>query len=412
MIQHQMGRYFIHGHSLCAISWKQQAVQEVADLPGVERVSCDQCLLGAQIERVGAIRKPIGFMSNSQFISRRCEGRRGWCSRRLGGQHANCTAKELRRVAVYLFKLCHANLEGIRGQMRNYCHLHGDSHGLHCIEEENLVEYFAALLTMGSGGVDGEVFLDDITKQPLKAEMVHAAREKELEHFESKQGWVPRKICEAVSRTGRPLVTVRWVDVSKGDDASPNYRSRFVARQIRGPHEQSVFAPTRPLEALRTVKSLACCALPGDSVKSRDLLSEEKKQISLIDISRSYFNAKAGDANPAYVHFPREHRFGGDELFGLLRRHMYGTQRAAEGWQQEYSATLRRLGFQQRGGVAMFLFVHAENVSFAASMAAISHPQAPNHPSIGSRLSSNSRTSFQRAEGWDQDQRMARMLPC
>ena len=32
---------------------------------------------------------------------------------------------------------------------------------------------------------------------------------------------------------------------------------------------------------------------------------------------------------------------------GLLLKHMYGTQAAADGWQQEYSQTMRDLGFQQ-----------------------------------------------------------------
>ena len=36
---------------------------------------------------------------------------------------------------------------------------------------------------------------------------------------------------EARARTGKPPITVKWVDVNKGDDASPDYRSRLVARE-------------------------------------------------------------------------------------------------------------------------------------------------------------------------------------
>lgn len=36
----------------------------------------------------------------------------------------------------------------------------------------------------------------------------------------------------ARQQTGRPPVTVRWVDVNKGDGQNPNYRSRLAARQL------------------------------------------------------------------------------------------------------------------------------------------------------------------------------------
>ena len=31
---------------------------------------------------------------------------------------------------------------------------------------------------------------------------------------------------------GKPPISVKWVDVNKGDDLNPNYRSRLVAREI------------------------------------------------------------------------------------------------------------------------------------------------------------------------------------
>ena len=46
-------------------------------------------------------------------------------------------------------------------------------------------------------------------------------------------------------------------------------------------------------------------------------------------------------------------------MCGKLLRHMYGTQHAAEGWQQEYSNTLVELGFVQ-GTASPCLFWHRE----------------------------------------------------
>ena len=44
---------------------------------------------------------------------------------------------------------------------------------------------------------------------------------------------------------------------------------------------------------------------------------------------------------------------------GLLKRHMYGTRQTAEGWQDEYSSYLRKLGFVQ-GEASACVFRHPE----------------------------------------------------
>ena len=148
--------------------------------------------------------------------------------------------------------------------------------------------------------------------------------------------------------------------MNKGDDQAPNIRSRLVARQIRCPGTDAIFAPTPPLEALRTALSLAATDLPGRKPRCRDPLSEDRVQVSLVDISRAYFNASTDPENPTYVQLPAEDPDAGRDLCGLLMKHMYGTQRAAEGWQSEYSNTLvEKLGFQQ-GIACPCMFVHAE----------------------------------------------------
>ena len=76
--------------------------------------------------------------------------------------------------------------------------------------------------------VDSEVFKDDLTGQLLPPDLVRAARKKELDYFDGKLVWEKRPIGEARRVTGKPPITVRWVDVNKGDDQNPNYRSRWV----------------------------------------------------------------------------------------------------------------------------------------------------------------------------------------
>ena len=84
-----------------------------------------------------------------------------------------------------------------------------------------------ALLRGPDQGYSGR-FRDDLTGQVLKDELVREARAKELEFFHSKRVWQKRPKAFAKLRTGRPPISVRWVDVNKGDDMSPNYRSRLV----------------------------------------------------------------------------------------------------------------------------------------------------------------------------------------
>ena len=77
-------------------------------------------------------------------------------------------------------------------------------------------------------------------------------------------------------------------------------------------------------------------------------------QLLLNYISRAYFNAKTDDVHPIYSELPPE----AGALPGccaLLRRHMYGTQRAAEGWQDEYSSALIIMGCIQ-GSASACLF--------------------------------------------------------
>ena len=90
-----------------------------------------------------------------------------------------------------------------------------------------------------------EKFIDDITGQPLNPELCRIARKKELDYYHSKGVWSRRSVQEAWKLTGRPPISVRWVEVNTGDDDNPSYRNRLVAREIRMAGEDSIFAPRR-----------------------------------------------------------------------------------------------------------------------------------------------------------------------
>ena len=157
--------------------------------------------------------------------------------------------------------------------------------------------------------IDGNsIYKDDLTGQVLDPAVVGAARQKQLDFFEAKEVWTKRPMNEVRRKTGKPPITVRWVDVNKGDDFNPNIRSRLVARQIRQPGEEAIIAPTTPPESLRTIVSRAATNVEGRPPHVRNPKSERRTQISAIDISIPYFNASVEDgAEPTYVMLPPEH---------------------------------------------------------------------------------------------------------
>ena len=67
-----------------------------------------------------------------------------------------------------------------------------------------------------------------------------------------------RQVCK--------LTGTRWVDIDKGDEKTPDYRSRLVATEFNNGQEEGLYASTPPLEALRFRPVLMGCPLNGMSV--------------------------------------------------------------------------------------------------------------------------------------------------
>ena len=65
-------------------------------------------------------------------------------------------------------------------------------------------------------------YWEDISGKELKPDLVRAAREEELKVVDEMGVWELRPIAELLEVTGKKPVKVRWVDVNKGDDESPN----------------------------------------------------------------------------------------------------------------------------------------------------------------------------------------------
>ena len=123
---------------------------------------------------------------------------------------------------------------------------------------------------------------------------------------------------ECIKRTGRQPISVRWIDINKGDEDHPNYRSRLVAREINTHKREDLFAATPPLEALKTILSMCATSNKGEVVMVND-------------ISRAFFHART--KRDVYVQLADEDKLPHEQgMCGKFQFSMYGTRDAAQNW--------------------------------------------------------------------------------
>ena len=130
------------------------------------------------------------------------------------------------------------------------------------------------------------------------------------------------------------VITTKWIDHNKGDEAVPNYRARFVGREVAYDKRDDLYAATPPLESLKAVLSLCASRQSG----------RNPSRIMALDVVRAYFYAPATRA--VYIQIPAEDRLTGDEgHVAQLNLSFYGTRDAAKNWTQTYTAFLEQIGF-------------------------------------------------------------------
>ena len=150
-------------------------------------------------------------------------------------------------------------------------------------------------------------------------------------------------MSECLSKTGKKPIALRWIDINKGDQASPNYRSRLVAKEINIHKRGDLFAGSPPLEALKIVISMTASNNNGEV-------------LMINDVSRVFFHAKA--RRDVYVQIAEEDQeFGDERKCGQLNYSMYGTRDAAQHWATEYAEMLVDIGFTQ-GKASPCVFHH------------------------------------------------------
>jgi len=190
-------------------------------------------------------------------------------------------------------------------------------------------------------------YYDDISGALLDPKLVSEARRKEIEFVH--QFGVYEKVPKEQA-IGKTKVSIKWVDVNKGDAGMPEYRSRLVGRELRrwDPFMSGTFAATPPTEALRFMLS---------NFMTRKVRAGKRKELvmTVLDVSRAHFHPPA--EREVYIDLPPEDDEPG--MVGRLLRTIYGTRDAAAQWEKYYSEVFAALGFVT-GNFSPCLFHHPD----------------------------------------------------
>ena len=164
----------------------------------------------------------------------------------------------------------------------------------HCDDDDvsgEIKQRWADMEGTDSDDMSTDAVYDDIAGQQLDGTLAGEARMNELEGLSNMGVWDVVDKGERHQKTGNPPIRGRWVDINKGDDKSPVYRSRYVAQELRRQHggntREGLFAAMPPLEAIKALIS-DVATRRGQGGYSRKLL--------FVDISKAYLHAPVSDA--------------------------------------------------------------------------------------------------------------------
>ena len=325
--QSEHDRGFLHEHPWSASSWKTPMISDTMKLPGTRVVRGDQCMFGQSAWHHNEhgwcrrhARKRTGWLTNvpelAEILDVECDASHEHASM-IGG-----TAKPTER---YPPELVASILKGIRAYQRRRTGVQINALeagiGPHVDEEERAADWMNE--ECETEVEHGKVYKDAYTGVVLDPAAVGEARKQELEFAASLKAWEPRPRSEAFQKMGRAPFGTRWIDCNKGDDESPEHRSRLVVQETRKtstiPLEDiaATSSSTPPLEVVRLFCSLAM-SMPG-------------LVLQFLDVSRAHPHAKVLRDN-IYIEPPAELGLPRDQCI-LLHRCWYGTRDAGQGFE-------------------------------------------------------------------------------
>ena len=261
-LQWREGRYFVHEHPEAASSWNEQCVRQMMNRQGVIQVTGDQCRYGLTSwdgQRRGPARKRTKFMTNSPCIAKALSLRCPNTREHKVHEHVVLINGRAKRAEVYPPALCRAICNGLLEQMEadrkgqfllaQVDNKEGQKSDDLAKEAEQFKQRYRTAEEEDDPNL--ETAWDDVSGAELDPKEVKRARAEEVEYVRKMKLYTKVPIDECYKKTGKAPITVRWIDINKGDKLNPNYRSRLVAREINTHKRDDLFAGTPPLDRLR-----------------------------------------------------------------------------------------------------------------------------------------------------------------
>lgn len=346
--QHQQGLYYLFEHPRYASSWQEKCVIDMIKKHGGVKTNADLCQYGMQINDLsGAIKpakKPTTFLTNAPQVA-------GELSDQCCGNHDHAnlySGNVVRTTQEYPDESCKSILKGLIKQIQT----DGRARHVNQVSQvpEESISCSRELHNTELSTVYKEEFYDDMSGEKLDPKGVREAREEEMKEVYKHDLYKKVKIEECRNDAGRDPIGTRWVDINKGDNQNPEYRSRLVAQEIKTDKREDLFAATPPLEAKKLLMILA--VIEGIGFEKG---SNRSMKLDFIDVRRAYFHAKA--KRKLYVKLPPEDYEPG--MCGCLNKAMYGTRDAAQNWASEYIDFITSIGFA-KGMSTPCVFYHKE----------------------------------------------------
>ena len=207
-----------------------------------------------------------------------------------------------------------------------------------------------------SNAMDGSElnqYWDEKSGKQLDPRKIREAREEEMRALESRVYEVV-DVNECWEKTGKAPIGVRWVDVDKGFGV---IRSRLVAQDFKkkgkANEREGLFAAMPPLEMVKLL--IVQAAAENDARCQNKGGKRSPKKLMFLDIGKAHLQGRM--QREAYVELPPERHEEGK--CAKLIFTLYGMREAAANWEQEYSRTMRELGFVQ-GIASSVTFYHPQ----------------------------------------------------
>ena len=132
-------------------------------------------------------------------------------------------------------------------------------------------------------------YRDELSGELLESEGVKEARREEIKELYKHEVYTKVPEEECWKYTGKEPISVKWVDVNKGDKVHPEYRSRLVAKEIKADKRIDLFAATPPLEGKKLLLAMAVTEGIGYERGNK----EGGIKLDFIDIRRAFFQTLA-----------------------------------------------------------------------------------------------------------------------